>query len=370
MQKKLIAAAVAGALFAPAALADVTIGGKIEYSLDRISSTGQPDGSDAVTGADHSSRIVFSASEKLGGGTSAGFLADLGLNTAAGAGPLNRNQYVFLGGNFGEVRMGRHDTPYKIATGSLDVFAETRGDYTNILSNNAGTNDYDLRVAQTVAYITPNMSGFHGAIAYVSTLNGFNGGANTGSDANAWSAMVMYEGSKAASKNGFFASLAYEQHKNVAGLGITSSVTGANDRAWKLGLGYNFGPGKIGFVYQDVNAKNSAASGNSATDRTTWLLNGAYTFGNNTLKAEYGRARDSANNGSLGLGTTDGSRMWAIGLDHAMSKRTTVYGMYASMRNDAEATRRYNDAINETGVTTISAGADPKVWSFGIKHTF
>lgn len=370
MQKKLIAAAVAGALFAPAALADVTIGGKLEYSWDRFSGnkstvTAGNDGSDDVTAADHSSRINFSGKEKLGGGMEAGFFVEAQLSAAgAAAGTFARNNYVFLGGNWGQLRMGRHDTPYKISTGSLDYFSETRGDYNNIISTTAANaNDYDLRAAQTVAYITPNFSGFHAAIARVKAQNPGTG-ANTGNDDSAWSMLAMYEGSKAPTKNGFFATLAYEQHKNTAAATVT---TGANDRAWKLGLGYDFGPGKVGFVYEDVNQKNAAAAGTSAADRTSWMINGAYTFGNNTVKLAYARARDSADKSTA---TSDGSKMWSIGLDHAMSKRTTVYGMYSSMRNDGNATRKQVAAITEAGVTGVSAGADPKVWSFGIKHSF
>ena len=57
--------------------------------------------------------------------------------------------------------MGRHDTPLKISTGKLDLFADTLADM------NATVGFQDLRADNAVAYISPSFSGFTLAAAIV-----------------------------------------------------------------------------------------------------------------------------------------------------------------------------------------------------------
>ena len=45
----------------------------------------------------------------------------------------SRNTFVGLTGGFGTAILGRHDTPYKLATRSLDVFADNIADNRSIM---------------------------------------------------------------------------------------------------------------------------------------------------------------------------------------------------------------------------------------------
>jgi predicted porin len=414
MQKKLIALAVAGLVAAPAfaATSNVDVYGIMTLSVDKIN-TDVSGSDDPLRVSSNSSRIGFKGSEDLGGGLAGIWQienqlnADNGTNNlvdALGAGSFSsglRNTFIGLKGGFGTTLLGKHDTPYKLATGKLDVFGDSLGDYNNIIGNVNGSNNFDLRPGNVIAYITPTMGGLHGAIAYVAGQELSNG---NGGDASAWSVMGMYD-------NGpIFASLAYEKHNNLggapsaaavatvcrdftvdgapvagdpnAGVGATytpTSITGAcsagdlrtttgvpavaassgTDRdAWKLGLGYNFGNAKVGLIYEDA----ETILGGSAEDRKAWYLNGAYTMGNVVLKAAYGRA------GKIS-GTSDtGANTFTIGADYNLSKRTMAYAQYQKVNNNDNAT--YGLGAGQGSAYTPAAGADPSAFSVGMRHSF
>jgi predicted porin len=58
------------------------------------------------------------------------------------------------------------------------------------------------------------------------------------------------------------------------------------------------------------------------------------------------------------------ARLIAVGYEHPMSKRTTLYGTYAKMNNDTLA------AKTMLGGVAVAAGFDPSAWQFGLKHAF
>lgn len=358
MNKKLLAIAVASAIAAPMAAnaSDVTIYGKMHYSWDFIDThDAANDGTDDATGVTRASRLGFKGSEDLGDGMKAVYQIETGINGNVGS----RNTFVGLAGGFGTVVMGRHDTPYKISTGSLDIFADTIADYNGVVGNVNGSIRFDERVPQTVAYITPDFSGFTGAIARVSAKVNEGAGAE---ESNAWSMAGMY-------KNGpLFGALAYQTVNDgalafsAAGIGSASAV-GTNDKskAWKLGLGYDFGMAKVGFVYEKISSENK-----TVVDKKDWLLNAAVPMGNNTIKFEYGRNGDNANVNDTG------SSMWALGVDHKFSKRTSVYALYAAQNNDRLATYGMysGDSGVGTGAANSAAGNDVTALSVGIVHNF
>ena len=104
MQKKLIAAAVAGALVAPAAIADghgVAVSGSIRTGVEYT-------GSEWVV-ADNFSRLRFKASSDLGNGQSAFMNYEFRVNSAQGSivtGNTQRLSYVGIKGDWGQLSMG------------------------------------------------------------------------------------------------------------------------------------------------------------------------------------------------------------------------------------------------------------------------
>ena len=101
MQKKLIAAAVAGALAAPVAVAEVAVSGSIRTGVEYT-------GSEWVV-ADNFSRLRFKASSDLGNGQSAFMNYEFRVNSAQGSivtGNTQRLSYVGIKGDWGQLSMG------------------------------------------------------------------------------------------------------------------------------------------------------------------------------------------------------------------------------------------------------------------------
>jgi predicted porin len=178
MKKQLIAAAVATAIAVPmAASADVTIYGKLHYSIDSLDYDTDADGNLAGIGTDvlptgydgagvncHNCRFGIKGSEDLGNGLSALFQMeftisgdDLGSDTDISN---NRNTFVALAGSWGVFGVGQVDTPFKSSTGSLELFADQVGDYQQLSFD-------DIRAQDAVLYMSPNWKGFSFVAAVV-----------------------------------------------------------------------------------------------------------------------------------------------------------------------------------------------------------
>ncbi|MHB1145533.1 MAG: porin [Thiobacillus sp.] len=361
--KKILAVAIASAFAAPAfaATANVDVYGSINLSVERVS-----DGDDSwmrmVT--NNNSFIGFKGSEDLGGGMKAVWQIESNINVDGNesnkkdAGNIfgTRNTYVGLAGGFGTVIGGVHDTPYKMSTGPLDLFVGTLGDYNGVFGAAMGNPStlFDLRTGNTIAYMSPNFSGFDFKAAYVMGGEGNDAGVDT---SKAYSLSGTY------SNGPLFVTAAYETHKDVGlaacNAGATclgfDSLGGYDQKAWKIGAGYKFGDFKVGAVYekQDDNA--------DVIGHSSWMLNGAYTMGAITLKAEFIKA------GDLDAFDDTGAKMYALGADYALSKRTTVQLTYAKMNNDTFGAWSLGQGPQ---VAPFAADENVSGFSMGVKHTF
>jgi len=372
MKKSLIALAVAGVFTAPAfaASSNVDIYGKISVSIDSIDNGVR---TNTAMQTNNVSAIGVKGSEDLGGGLKAVWQIEANLQMdgdgVAETDTKNlgknsniwgsRNTYVGIAGGFGTVVAGVHDTPYKISTGKLDKFVGTIGDYNTLIGSagsQANSGLFDLRTGNTLAYISPDFSGFSAAVAYVMGGEAATAG-QTKSDA--------YSLSGTYANGPLFATVAYEKHNNVnAGKAIPGVVilapggSGADDRdSWKVGVGYTMGDISVGLVYENMDGKGALAG----IEHDTWLINGAYKMGPITLKAEYGKADDLNNVSSTG------ADLWALGADYALSKRTTVQFTYASLENDGSGVWGMGQGAT---YKNTGSGKDIDGFSLGIVHSF
>lgn len=357
MNKKLIALAIAAAFAAPAAMADtgnVKISGKIDMSVDSLNgeNAAKTDNTRETNLSNNSSYIRFSGDEDLGNGLKAVWQVSnfVDMGSGAGNGWASDDSFVGMSGNFGAVKLGKMATPMKVISRKIDLFGNHIGDSRNLVSKDSsatgsGAWGWDLRTNNTIAYQTPDFSGFGATVAYVTNKDT---GAATDKTLSAWSANGIYN-------NGpVFVGLAYEKHN------LSDAGTGLQDEhAWRLGAGYSFGEAKVVALYQ----KADDLGGTSGADRKVWGLGGAYKMGMNTLKAQYYKAGDFHDQSNTG------ADMWALGVDHAMSKRTTLYAAYARTSNDSGANYSAFGAGHGDNPGTAT-GKDPDGLSLGIIHKF
>jgi predicted porin len=410
MNKKLLALAVAGAFVAPAAMAqsNVTIGGQMHFSLDSLrgKNAADTDLTSKTNVSSNSSHIYFKGTEDLGNGLSAFWqiqtyfsAGGTGNSDAAFGGTFDGvssgNTYVGLEGkSWGKVLLGKHESPLKLLSRKVDLFNNQLGDSRNLVANASGAGlantaggpaiyssfGWDLRPNNVIAYGTPNFNGFSALVAYVSNA-GAGAAVNspsvswTANAVDAWSANATYE-------NGpIFVGLGYERHSNSK-YSTDPFDNAPDEKAWRLAAGYNFGDFKVVGLYQresslcvvDPNPLPTALCQATDAKRTTWGLGGAYKLGANTIKLQYYKAGDLSNSG-LAHESQTGANMWALGVDHALSKRTTVYAVYARTNNDRYAAYSafgggHGDNPGSVTPTATRDSKDPSGFSLGVIHSF
>jgi len=346
MKKSLIALAVAGAFSAPAfaATSNVDIYGVIDASVTNVDvkvagvkiADNWQVGNVGNDSAVDSSRLGFKGTEDLGGGLKAIWQIESKIDVeGTGTTIGQRNTFLGLAGSFGTVIIGNHDTPEKLSTASLDVFADSVGDY-----NMMGV-IIDTRESDVLAYISPTWSGFHFAVATVAgegQVKNVGAGKNEGI-ADHYSMTGIYQ-------NGpLHLSVAYTSLKD--GYDLSALKFGGNQflaatalpdtKIWRLGAGYTMGDLKLTAVYQNVDIDGFAGALEKG-----YTLGAAYTMGPIVLKAQYGTREDLLEG-------------WSVGADYNMSKRTKAYVVYTAYDNETSG------PLSNT---------DLKALRIGLRHSF
>jgi predicted porin len=365
MTKNILAIAIAAAVMAPSAFAAATVYGSAHMSVDSASNLTD----NAATGTtksqsnvnSNSSYVGIKGSEDLGAGMKAVFQFEnqVGFDGDQAAAASNtgfqgqRNSYVGLGGSFGTVLLGIHDTPLKMVGRKYDMFSDRIGDTRNISAGNGTGVNFDARPANVIAYASPTFGGVSALIAYVNDENGAAVPAATplvSGDTSALSAMIGYAAGDLTVDG------AYETH----GAGF-STASNQSLAAYRLGAGYGFGSVKVQgfFGNQDVDLAAGKKSRDIYGAGASMKVGAA-----GTIKAQYAVA---AKYNSL----DNGADLMAVGYDHAMSKNTTAYVAYAAANNASAATYAMNGGGHQTSnVAATLAGKDPSAFSVGLIHKF
>lgn len=358
---------------APTVKGNIEIYGAAKASVDVISTDSKAAGADSslTRVSSNSSRLGFKGKEELSDDLSAVMQLELGVNydgtqtsvatavtsTTTGATKNTnvdkityRNSYAGLSSKtLGVLIFGIHDTPYKLSTGSLDAFGDTMADYNSIIGTVNGTTDFDLRAKDAIMYTSPKWAGFQIMAAMSET--GMESDNGTTSNASEQSLSASY------SNGPLYVALANEVHKNKFGSLDTADhkISGT-----KAGAGYAIGGTKIGLVYESL--KDDVA--HSANTRNALYVAVSQKLGSETLKLAYGSASDGDNQA-----TKTGAAFTAFGVDHAFSRRTTAYVLYAKMSNDDNASYGLGQG-GAGGAYTPKAGESPSVISFGLNYSF
>jgi predicted porin len=430
MQKKLLAAAVSGAIgamAAPVAMAQnatVNVYGAIYAEYASIahankSPTEQYQRYDQLQNP--GSAIGFRGEEKLGGGLSAWFQCETTMdwrgsaNTATGSTAqafCNRDSAVGLKGAFGNAFMGNWGTPFKRVTNDMvgandtGVFGDGRLLYGNSSTylvqgpNGAGPGRaapgvWRRRQSNLIAYDSPNFAGFQvmGAV----TTGNMNTGATTGvAKARLWGLGGAYNNGPIA------AGVAYEKHQNFYGTALAGTggcavpttpptvagCAGTNESAWVATGSYTFPVGgglKVGAQYSRQKADTSTTSQQKVN---TWMVGVDWNIaGPHIVRANYARAGDVTGSGTIGAvnGTgnligvpiTGGTRPGANTAGQTGADQWQIRYAYAlSKRTEAgvgiSRLKNKTNANYEMGgaSTTVSNGSDAHAYAVFMSHRF
>ncbi len=362
MIKKILPAMIGAALVGgmSSAVADVTAMGHIDTSF--TSSKDKNLSGDTLNNLNCTTcSFGFKGSEDLGNGLKAIFKIDFQYDTTernANGSITDRDQWLGLGSNWGQVRIGTISTTYK-STGSLldpvyrTVLQGRDWGFQSNLHTGAGESAAQGRAENTIRYDSPTFSGFK-------VMGHYTVQTETDADSKAdspWGVGGQWQG------GGFLVFANY----------ITSDSDDNNkdNDAWKVGGRYGFDKFAIFGQYEgdggaianrfsaDVAVDGSVSELDGVGDKSdTWFLGGTATFGNNMLYAAYGQGGDK--NGAIVTSSTDPALVgevvsteydsWEIVGVHSLSKRTKAYVGYGSQDFDK--------------------GDKRTAFALGMKHTF
>lgn len=301
MKKSLIALAVAGALTAPmVAQADATLYGSMRVIVS------DTDGQD-IDVQDGVSRIGIKGDVDLGIDGVKGIYnfetrlrSDDGTFAGSGAGNA-RLSNIGITGDFGTALAGKMYAPHWLWTSAV-----TDASWNNAL---IGTVREDiLRPANTLAYISPNMSGFQAALAIVAD-------AATGTDdIDITNVAVKY------AANGLHLGLSF----------VDDASTTDND---ELGVAASYTMDAFKFVARYQNEDNTAAN----VDTKTKQVGVAYTMGATTLQARF--TNTDVDNGA-------DADQWAVGVQQMLGSQGRVFLEYADADTGFAGAQGSNDILS------------------------
>jgi predicted porin len=289
MKKTLCALAVGATLISPAIAmaADVKIYGRAHVSLDYLD-----DGKNynEVGLSSNASRLGFKAEQKLENGMTVFGQIEQQINftsgnTDGGADFATRDTFVGLKGDFGQVKVGRFDTPFKAARNAVNYFGDQVGDLRNV--TRVSDQRFDERNENTIEYKSPKFG------------------------------------------NGFNVAAALSLH---SGTGIDKDQTTGDaekdNKAYDIALTYKEGPIDFAIAYAmyEENATNARAD----SDRDAFRIVGAY------------KLTDSLNLGAFyQLAKVDGqdnrdSDVYGIAADYKLAPKTTLRGQVFQRSVDAD----------------------------------
>jgi predicted porin len=383
MKKSLIALAVLAAAGAASAQSSVTLFGVVDATV----AFGKGDGGDKVSLTNsgyNSSRLGFRGTEDLGGGMSASFWLEAGVNNDNGSGAntstnnttagatggggltFNRRSTVSLAGNWGELRLGRDYVPNFWNLTVFDPFG-TNGVGTTQTLNGVGLaiNPFtgtalasaqpggfyptQVRASNSIGYFLPrNMGGFYGQVQYFT--GEFADNVANDEEGSGWGGRFGYAAGP------FNVAIAYGQTEINPTIG---TVAAAGDiKTWNIGGQWDFGVAKLMGQYSQDNLDVGAAE----VEGKGWLIGALVPVGAGEIRVAYSEYMLESNVAAFG-GNEPKSQKLAVGYVHNLSKRTALYTTYAYVRNRDGATSALNGS-------TVNNNSSSSGFDLGIRHSF
>lgn len=355
MNKKLMAAAVAGALAIPAGTAMAQTSTVQMYGLFNVEYAPYVKNPDTAAGVSRyttdeinsgASRIGFRGQEKLGGGLTAWFQCETDVrflngnisdnpdgeifDTHAPTTWCDRNSALGLRGGWGNFYIGNWDSPTKRVTSATRMLNETGWlGAQRYLMTLAGWG-YSHRVTKSLNYDSPNFGGFTFALQGTTEQAARNQAeTNLGVDGRIYGANGMYSAGPLVVGLGY---ARYENNIQFATGGAQVAIDGTDDTVWVFGINYTFGNFKVGFLMSDIEAERAAA-GAADFERRSYSAALEWTIaGPHMLRFGWTHAGNIEGTGAAPL-TSGSANVYQISYNYSFSKRTTGAIGYITVDN-------------------------------------
>jgi predicted porin len=336
--KRLAAALVAVTPLFAAAQTNVTLYGILDAAVSSQDTDG-PEGRTTVvnSGNQSSSRFGFRGTEDLGDGLKAMFNLEAGTAIDTGAADsalFGRRAVVGLEGGFGSLTLGREYSPIAAIAGATDAFGQ--GFYGSNLSAFT-TNRLTRRLANSVNYKSPSWNGLKLLAAY---------SAGEVTAANTPSGDLKGVGAEY-TLGGLYLGAAWH---------TINRVPADEDKETAIGAAYKFD--QLGGF--EIKANWMAADREGAAKYKQANLGGSMPFGAHRVYANYQQQKQGNAKGDT----------WALAYSYSLSKRTNIYASYASLDNNNSGVFGLTSSSVTITPAATALGADPSVFSLGLRHTF
>lgn len=336
MKKTLLAIAVLGAFVGAAqAQSSVTLSGSVDLGIRR-----QNDAYNMSNAGSSRNNITFSGTEDLGGGMRAFFFANhrYNLNTGAqrDANAFWRQGWVGLGGNFGDVRLGKQLPPLQVVNGDFDPFGTETVGSTHTGGIYSGNTRYGSRYVNSIYYRSPNLSGLSFGAMIAAGDNNSEAPVASGLQGSGKERPLGFVVDYAAGP--IRLSAAYDRNADDK---KTTGVYGS----------YNAGVAALMFQWE----KGDLYTGGAATkkDAGRWSIGTSVPFGAATFKAGYTKWKD------------EDVKKFGVGLWYSLSKRTTLYTDVGKLSG-----KGYADANGGATPGVLSDLNRKAQFDVGINHKF
>lgn len=276
---------------------DITIYGKANVS---VQSSDEGEGSFTEVKS-NASRIGFKGTHKLSDDLTvvykAEFQVDLDGDSDKGDSITDRNQYVGLKGNFGEVLLGKNDTVLKQSQGKVDLFSDLNGDIKSLWKG-------ENRMADTITYKSKKFNNLQFGMTYVAE------DSVDGEDATSFS--VTY-GDSGLKKSEIYAAIAIDSEMkgyDVTRLTVQGKLSGVT----------------LGAI---VHNQEQVSTGQ---EMDGFLASAKYSIDSWTLKAQLQTADFDGGDDKSGV---------TVGADYKLAKNTKLYTFYTTFDMDSGADEDY-----------------------------
>lgn len=292
--------------------------GRASFSVDQLDDGASYKRNNLSSNA---SRLGFKGSKKIGNLTGIWQIEqEIQINLSNATGDTNnrlasRDTFAGLQGDFGTVRAGKFDTPFKTAREPFNLFGDQLGDMRNL--TRVGDAKFDERLNNMLEYQSPVMNGFQAKVAY-----SFHSGTSATNDGavekkeDATSASLGYKA------GGLEATLAFENY------GAGTATTGKRE-ATRAAISYKLTPElRVMGFYQTADSKATKGTPPKTTDEgadVTGLGLEYMITPTVALKAHYMDRKANAANSD--------STMYTLGAEYRYDKVLRFYASYAGLDN-------------------------------------
>ncbi len=295
--KNATALAILAALAAPGiASAEATLYGKAHLSFGSVSEDDGVTDASSTAVTSHASRVGIKGTLDTDGTAKVIYKFEWEVDmadekNASDNNIKSRSQFVGIKDSWGQVRIGRDDSPYKLAgKKNVEFLSDTWADFNNIIDKGQDTRNDD-----SIAYwgdIGPGKLG----VAYAAGEDAPTAGENAGEST----------------------SIAYDMKMGSIGFALATQTiekSATNDETGtKFSFGYKMGDTKLGLMYETVEDDNTL------DDKNTFVSVNHSLSKTDSIVFAYG-TKDQ--------GAADDATMTALAYKHKMGKGLELYGLYA-----------------------------------------